>query len=147
MSDGSSSTTGFTWSVEGGGTISPAGLYTAPGATQSTAITVKAAKDGKEGTATISAIQAPSPTITAKAAITGKVGGSTTAFTTMFTAVNSTASDYTFVVTPTEAGTVNASGLLTLADNATGDVTVKATHKTITSVNATVSLTGITPKP
>lgn len=74
------------------------------------------------------------------------MGGSTTTFTTMFTATNSAAADYNFVVTPIEAGTVGANGTLTLADAATGDVTVKATHKTETSVTATFNLTDVSPK-
>lgn len=146
LSDGSTSSTDIEWSVTGGGAISASGLYTAPGAPQTADITVTASRGGKSGSAVISEIVSPPPTIVAKAAISGKVGGSTTAFTTMFTATNSAASDYNFVVTPTEAGTVSAAGLLTLADTASGDVTVKATHKTVTSVTATATLTGVVPK-
>ena len=146
MGDGSSETAGFTWSVSGGGSITQAGLYTAPSAAQSTAITVTASKGGKSKTATITAIVAPAPTIVSRGPITGKVGGTTTAFTTMFTVTNSAAADYAFVVTPTEAGSVSAAGLLTLADDATGDVSVKATHESVPSVTATCEFTGVTPK-
>lgn len=65
----------------------------------------------------------------------------------MFTVTDSAASDYTFDVLPTEAGTVSAAGLLTLADAATGSVSVKATHSTVSSVTATCEFTGVTPKP
>lgn len=147
MSDSSTSTTGFVWSVEGGGAISVSGLYTAPSASQETPITVKATKGGKSGTSTISAIADPEPTIVSRGPIAGKVGGSTTAFSTMFTVTNSAGSDYDFVVTPTEAGTVSAAGLLTLADAATGTVSVAATHKTKPLVTATCEFTGVTPKP
>lgn len=147
MSDSSTSTTGFVWSVEGGGAISVSGLYTAPSASQETPITVKATKGGKSGTSTISAIADPEPTIVSRGPIAGKVGGSTTAFSTMFTVTNSAGGDYDFVVTPTEAGTVSAAGLLTLADTATGTVSVAATHKTKPLVTATCEFTGVTPKP
>lgn len=147
MSDSSTSTTGFVWSVEGGGAISVSGLYTAPSASQETPITVKATKGGKSGTSTISAIADPEPTIVSRGPIAGKVGGSTTAFSTMFTVTNSAGGDYNFVVTPPEAGTVSAAGLLTLADTATGAVSVAATHKTKPLVTATCEFTGVTPKP
>lgn len=64
----------------------------------------------------------------------------------MFTATDSVAADYNFVVSPKEAGTVSAAGLLTLADTATGAVSVSATHKTQTSATATCEFTGVTPK-
>lgn len=146
MSDGSTDNTGFTWSVSGGGSITQAGLYTAPSAAQSTAITITASKGGKSKTAIVSSIVAPPPTIVSRGPIADKVGGSTTAFTTMFTVTNSAASNYTFEVDPPEAGSVSAAGLLTLADDATGDVDVKATHSTLSSVTATCTLTGVTPK-
>lgn len=145
MSDGSTDNTGFTWSVSGGGSITQAGLYTAPSAAQSTAITITASKGGKSKTATITSIVAP-PTIVSRGPIADKVGGSTTAFTTMFTVTNSAASNYTFVVTPPGAGSVSAAGLLTLADAASGAVSVKATHSTVSSVTATCEFTGVTPK-
>lgn len=65
----------------------------------------------------------------------------------MFTATDSTASEYDLVVTPPEAGTVSAAGLLTLADTATGTVSVAATHETKPLVTATCEFTGVTPKP
>ncbi|QEM42582.1 bacterial Ig-like domain protein [Shigella phage SGF2] len=145
MSDGSTSTTGFDWSVEGGGAVSVSGLYTAPSASQETPATITATKGGKTGTAIVQSIYKPA-TIEAKANITGKVGGSTTAFSTMFTATDSSAGDYSFVVTPSSAGTVSASGVLTLSNNATGTVTVKATHKTQSGVEATVTFTGVVAK-
>lgn len=145
MSDSSTSTTGFNWSVEGGGAISVSGLYTAPSASQETPATITATKGGKAGTATVQSVFEPA-TIEAKANITGKVGGSTTAFTTMFTATNSSAEDYSFVVSPTSAGTVSAAGVLTLSNDATGTVTVKATHKTQSGVEATVTFTGVVAK-
>ena len=147
MSDDSTQNTGFTWSVSGGGSITQAGLYTAPSAAQSTAITITASKGGKSKTATITSIVAPPPTIVSRGPIAGKVGGSTTAFATMFTVTNSAASNYTFEVEPPEAGSVSAAGLLTLADAATGTVSVKATHSTVSSVTATCEFTGVTPKP
>lgn len=109
-------------------------------------MSITATLEGVSGTATISEIVAPAPTIVAKGPITGKTGGSSTNFTTMFTVTNSTAADYTFVVTPTEAGSVSAAGLLTLADAASGAVSVKATHSTVSSVTATCEFTGVTPK-
>ena len=145
MSDGSTSTTGFNWSVEGGGAVSVSGLYTAPSASQETPATITATKGGKTGTATVQSVFEPA-TIEAKANITGKIGGSTTAFTTMFTSTNSSAEDYSFVVSPTSAGTVSAAGVLTLSNNATGTVTVKATHKTQPGVEATVTFTGVVAK-
>ena len=144
MSDGSTSTTGFSWSVEGGGAVSVSGLYTAPSASQETPATITATKSSKKGTATINSIYEPA-TIVSKGPITGKIGGSTTAFTTMFTATNSAFSDYEFVITPPSAGSFNGSGVFTLSDNASGTVTVKATHKTQTSVTATATITA-TPK-
>ena len=145
MSDGSTSTTGFNWSVEGGGAVSVSGLYTAPSTSQETPATITATKGGKSGTATVLSVFEPA-TIEAKANISGKVGGSTTAFTTMFTATNSSAEDYSFVVSPTSAGTVSAAGVLTLSNDATGTVTVKATHKTQSGVEATISFTGVVAK-
>lgn len=238
LSDGSTSTAGFDWSVAGGGAISVSGLFTAPGSPQTADITVTATLKGVSGTAVISEIKAPipdpasiavagggltgdtltitvpdatsltasvspagapqgvtweiadptkatvttagrvtavaagsttltvksstkpsvtkvinvvvnpqPPTIAAKAAITGKSGGDSVAFTDMFTVQRSAASDYNFVVTPSAAGTVNAAGQLTLAGTASGNVTVKATHKTVTSVTATASINGVTPLP
>ena len=147
MSDGSTSTTGFNWSVEGGGAVSVSGLYTAPSASQETPATITATKGGKTGTATVQSIFEPA-TIEAKANITGKVGGSTTAFTTMFTATNSSATNYNLVATPSGMTTsINPdTGLVTLANNATGDITVTATHKTQTSVTATGTISGVVPK-
>ena len=145
MSDGSTSTTGFNWSVEGGGAVSVSGLYTAPSASQETPATITATKGGKTGTATVQSIFEPA-TIEAKANITGKVGGSTTAFTTMFTVTNSVAEDYSFVVSPASAGSVSTAGVFTLSNNAAGTVTVKATHKTQPDVEATVTFTGVTAK-
>ncbi|WLW38204.1 hypothetical protein MEDNBIBF_00003 [Escherichia phage SR02] len=145
MSDGSTSTTGFNWSVEGGGAVSVSGLYTAPSTSQETPATITATKGGKTGTATVQSVFEPA-TIEAKANITGKVGGSTTAFTTMFTATNSVAEDYSFVVSPTSAGSVSTAGVFTLSNNASGTVTVKATHKTQIGVEATVTFTGVTAK-
>ncbi len=144
MSDGSTSTTGFSWSVEGGGAVSVSGLYTAPSASQETPATITATKGGKTGTATVQSVFEPA-TIVTRGPITGKIGGSTTAFTTMFTATNSTFSDYEFLITPPSAGSFNPSGVFTLGDNTSGTVTVKATHKTQTSVTATTTITA-TPK-
>ena len=81
----------------------------------------------------------------AKGPITGKTGGSSTNFTTMFTVTNSAAADYTFVVTPTEAGTVSAAGALTLDAAASGEVTVQASLTADPSINATCTFTGVTP--
>ncbi|WBF05044.1 major capsid protein [Escherichia phage vB_EcoP_YF01] len=145
MSDGSTSTTGFSWSVEGGGAVSVSGLYTAPSTSQETPATITATKGGKKGTATIVKVIDPAM-IASKGPITGKIGGNTTEFTTMFTATHSTYSDYNFAVTPTSAGTVNGSGVFVLDNNASGTVTVKATHKTQTSVTATTSFTGVVAK-
>ena len=64
----------------------------------------------------------------------------------MFTVTDSVASDYAFEVIPTEAGTVSAAGVLTLSDEATGTVTVKATHETQSNVEATVTFTGVVAK-
>ena len=145
MSDGSTSTTGFNWSVEGGGAVSVSGLYTAPSASQETPATITATKSSKKGTATVNSIYEPA-TIVTRGPITGKIGGSTTAFTTMFTATNSAFSDYEFVITPPSAGSFNLSGVFGLDDNASGTVTVKATHKTQPSVTATTSFTGVAAK-
>ena len=236
LSDGSTSTTGFDWSVAGGGAISVSGLFTAPGSPQTADITVTASLKGVSGTAVISEIKAPipdpasiavtgggltgdtltitvpdatnltasvspagapqgvtweiadqtkatvttagrvtavaagsttltvksstkpsvtkvinivvnpqPPTIAAKGPITGKTGGSSTNFTTMFTVTNSTAADYTFDVTPKEAGTVSAAGALTLDAAASGEVTVQASLTATPSINATCTFTGVTP--
>jgi hypothetical protein len=145
MSDGSTSTTGFNWSVEGGGAVSVSGMYTAPSASQSTPATITATKSTKKGTATVNQIYEPA-TIVSRGPITGKIGGSTTAFTTMFTATNSTFDDYEFVITPPSAGSFTLSGVFSLDNDASGTVTVKATHKTQTSVTATTSFTGVVAK-
>lgn len=145
MSDGSTSTTGFNWSVEGGGAISVSGMYTAPSTSQETPATITATKSSKKGTASVVKVIDPAG-IESRGPITGKIGGNSTAFTTMFTAINSTYSDYNFVITPTSAGTINGSGVFTLSDTASGTVTVKATHKTQTSVTATTTFTGVAAK-
>lgn len=145
MSDGSTSTTGFNWSVEGGGAVSVSGLYTAPSASQETPATITATKGGKTGIATVQSVFEPA-TIVTRGPITGKIGGSTTAFTTMFTATNSTFSDYEFLITPPSAGSFNSSGVFTLGDNSSGTVTVKATHKDYSEVTATTSFTGVVSK-
>lgn len=145
MSDGSTSTTGFNWSVEGGGAVSVSGLYTAPSTSQETPATITATKSSKKGTATVVKVIDPA-TIESRGPLTGKIGGNSTAFTTMFTATNSTYSDYNFVITPTSAGTISGSGVFTLSNNASGTVTVKATHKTQTSVTATTSFTDVVAK-
>lgn len=64
----------------------------------------------------------------------------------MFTVSDSVASDYTFEVIPTEAGTVSPAGVLTLSDDASGTVTVKATHEVHSEITATTSFTGIVAK-
>lgn len=64
----------------------------------------------------------------------------------MFSVTESAATDYIFDVLPTEAGTVSPAGLLTLSDEATGTVTVKATHETQSSVEAIVTFTGVVAK-
>ena len=63
----------------------------------------------------------------------------------MFTATESTHSDYNFEVTPVGAGIVNLSGVFGLNDNASGNVSVKATHKVQKSVTATHNIVA-TPK-
>ena len=145
MSDGSTSTTGFNWSVEGGGAVSVSGLYTAPSTSQETPATITATKSSKKGTATVVKVIDPA-TIESRGPLTGKIGGNSTAFTTMFTATNSTYSDYNFVITPTSAGTISGSGVFTLSDNASGNYTVKATHKVQTLVTATANITSVAPK-
>lgn len=144
-SDGSTEITGFTWSVTGGGSITQSGLYTAPSASQSTDVSITATLEGVSGTATISEIVAPAPTIVSRGPITGKVGGTTTNFNTMFTVTNSIANDYTLVVTPAEAGTISANNSLKLDAAASGEVTVQASLTADPSINATCTFTGVTP--
>lgn len=88
--------------------------------------------------------------ITAAADKATATGGDTIAFTAMFTTVGAAAADFDFAVNPSSAGAVNAAGLLTLTNNATGAVTVVATAKAaagaVTGSPATFKITAVTPK-
>lgn len=133
----------YDFTATNGGTVTTAGVVTVT-ATGDTAVTAKLKADATiKATANITGVKAV-PTIVKKADVTGKKGGETVAFADLFTATNSTAADYDFVVTPTAAATVAAStGLVTIAAATTGDFTVKATHKVKTTVTATASVTGV----
>jgi len=75
----------FTWSATGGGTISAAGLFTAPATAATT--TIRAAAGGVSGTATAATVvTATSPTVvTAAAASPAVVAGTTTSLTVLGT--------------------------------------------------------------
>ena len=81
LSDGSTSTTGFDWSVAGGGAISVSGLFTAPGSPQTADITVTATLKGVSGTAVISEIKAPIPDPASIAVTGGSLTGDTLTIT------------------------------------------------------------------
>lgn len=89
-------------------------------------------------------------TITAAADKATATGGDKITFASMFTLAGGlTVADLDFAVAPSAAGTVDAAGALTLADTASGKVSVTASANVgITGVSpATFNITAVTAKP
>lgn len=132
MSDGSTNSAGVTWSVTGGGTIAQTGVYTAPSAAQSTAVTITAtskADTSVSGTATVTRINAPTPVLKTIAlsptALSIKADGSEAAKTVTITAA-------------TDSGAaLPAAGSITV----TGDTGTKLAISAVTGTGASRTFT------
>lgn len=125
-----------TWSATGG-TITSAGLYTAPSTAGTYTITATSVENtAKTATATV---QVNPITIT----LTPTSGEVAPGGTYQFSAVVTGASDRT-VTWSTSAGSISSSGLLT-APTAAGDVTVTATSNASSSVKASGTVTVVVP--
>lgn len=83
------------------------------------------------------------PTIAAKTGLVATVGaGKTFAFADMFTATNSSATDYVLTNDPVKGGvTVNATSVSIASTLGAGTVVIKATHKTDSTKTATATIT------
>jgi subtilase family serine protease len=134
--------TAVTWTTSGG-TVTSAGLYTAPATIGSYTVTATSAADTtKKATATVT-VQAPtSVAVTVTPATASLATGGTQQFTAAVT--GSTNTNVTWTAT---GGTVSTSGLYTAPATA-GTYTVKATSAadTTKSASATVTVTAATAK-
>ena len=134
--------TAVTWTVAGGGTISAAGLYTAPSTPPSGAVTVTA-------TSQADASVSGSATVTVKPAVTVSVSPATATVNAnlkqQFTATvaNTTNSNVTWTVVGGSAnGTISSSGLYTAPSTPpSGTVTVTATSQLDTSASGSATVT------
>lgn len=99
--------------------------------------------DGDTGNSIkITRIPAP-PRITAKVStINGKKVGGTVTLAEMFELQASVASDYNYISSDTDTGTVSPAGVVTLL--AAGSTNITATHKTNPAVTAMVSISNVT---
>jgi|GEM_PF-2104200 len=117
----------FTWSVSGGGTISSSGLFTA-GASAGGPYTVTAQGAGASGSATVSVVDNPIPTIVVSPASATVSTGATQGFSAVANDPygNPIVPQPTFVWTVSGGGTIDSSGLFTAGLAAGGPYTVMA---------------------
>ncbi len=136
-------TTTVTWSVTGGGAISPAGLYTAPATIPAGAVTVTAtSQDGSNttGTATVTVTQSISVTVS-PSTITLNTGQSQ-----QFTATVAGTANQAVTWTVSGGGTINlTSGLYAAPAVPAGPITVTATSQADTTKTGTATVTVIAP--
>jgi Bacterial Ig-like domain (group 2) len=135
---GTTTNTSVTWSASTG-TISAAGVYTAPAKTGAAIITATSVADPtKSASATVS-ITSAAPAVSS-VSLTPLTGSVTTSGTLQLTAtVQGTASNKS-VTWKTSSGTISASGLFTAASTA-GTATVTATSAADTTKSATATIT------
>lgn len=129
----------ITVSPTSNGSYRNGGIYLTDNASGSTVITAVHKTQGNiVGSCTLSNVS-PKAIINAKTQ-PGRVGGDTILFADLFSS-NYTADSFNYVLNPTEAGTVDASGNLVLAPDP-GDelITLKATHKAQHTVTATCNI-------
>jgi hypothetical protein len=138
----SSTNTAVTWSVVGGGTISSAGLYTAPAAVPSPAnVTIQAASVANPSvtaSATVTVQPPPPPPVTISVAPSNVTIAPSA--TQLFTAAVTNSAN-TSVIWSASAGTISATGLYTapaVAPNP-ANVTIKATSVASPASSATVT--------
>ena len=148
------SNTGVTWSVEGGGTITSSGIYTAP--TQAGTVTVTAtslADSTKKGSATLSVrelavtISPASQTIPASgtaafyATVTGTTASTAVTWSVEGGSTHGTITSSGVYTAPSKAGTytVFATSVANPAKKATAQVTVGAVSVTISPATVTIA--------
>jgi hypothetical protein len=137
----------FTWSVNGGGTISGTGLFTAGGASGGP-FTVTAIGGGKSGTASVT-VTSSAPALT-MVQVTPATATVAPGYTRAFTAVgldqfgNPMSPAPSFTWTLSGGGTIDPTGLFTAAATSGGPFTVTATSGL---VSGTASVTVASPLP
>ncbi len=134
--------TAVTWTVSGGGTITSSGLYTAPSAPPSGAVTVTATSQtdtSVSGAATVTV--KPAVTVSVSPATATVNAGLTQQFTA--TVANTANSNVTWtVVGGTANGTISSSGLYTAPSTPpSGAVTVTATSQLDTNASGSATVT------
>ncbi len=137
-----SSNTAVTWSVTGG-SISPAGLYTAPGTAGTYTVKATSAADStKSATGTVTVTAAPVVAVSISPTSATMKTGSTQQF-----AATVTGSSNTAVTWSASGSTISAAGMYT-APGTAGTYTVKATSAadTTKSASATVTVTIAAPQ-
>jgi hypothetical protein len=139
--------TAVTWSATGG-TITSAGLYTAPATAGTYTITATSQADPtKSGTATVTVAKGPNPTITSAAPPTTAVGGSLYTFT--FTATDPANTAITFALTTAPTGVTITGGTLSWTPTAAQTGVANNFTLTVTTLaggSTTYSWT-VTPTP
>jgi hypothetical protein len=134
-----STNTAVTWSATGG-SVSPTGLYTAPGTAGSYTVTATSAADTtKSASATVTVSAAPLVSITISPTSASLLTGGTQQFTAMVTGTANTA-----VTWSATGGTISSSGLYT-APNTGGTLTVTATSAADTTKSASATVTVSAP--
>lgn len=154
-----SSNTGVTWSVDGvvggnatAGTISAAGLYTAPSQAGTHTVTATSMADAtKSAKATVTVTAAPVVSVSLSPTSANMAAGATSQFTA--TVQNATNTAVTWSVDMiaggnATVGTVNTSGLYTApVTSGTHTVTATSTADTTKSASATVTVNGLVISP
>ncbi len=129
-----------TWSISPttAGSISAAGLYTAPGdVAAQTTVTVTAKNSSTVlGTASITLQASPTPSVSPATATVAPAG------TKQFSVLNLPSGDtVTWSISPTTAGSISAAGLYTAPGDVAAQTTVTVTAKNSSTVLGTASIT------
>ena len=136
-----SSNAGVVWSIspDGSGTISSAGLYTAPASISSaTTVSVTATSQASTSATASAAITLEPPlAVSVSPASTALYGGQTQQLNATVTNTSNTA--VTWSISPAGTGTISSSGLYTAPASITGQATVTVTATSQANTSATAS--------
>ena len=139
-----------TWTVQGGpacGSVSAAGVYTAPNAGATCTVVATSAADAtKSGTATVTVTPAPVIAVSVTPANASLLAGGTVTFTATVTGTTAGQSSAVVWSVPAGAGTVNASTGVYVAPATAGAYVVTATSVADGSKKATATVT-VTTSP
>jgi uncharacterized protein YjdB len=137
-----STNTAVTWSVvSGGGTVTSAGLYTAPGTAGSATVRATSAADTTKSANAMMTATAPPPVVSVKVSpttATVRRGHNTVQFTATLSGTSNTGVTWSMV---SGHGKISSTGLYTSPLNSTGSATIKATSKADSTKSATAAIT------